>query len=47
MKKDTTSPAAFPKDEIGREMKGADAVVECLTREGVEIVFAYPGGASL
>jgi acetolactate synthase-1/2/3 large subunit len=46
MKKDQTSPAAFPKAEIGREMKGADAVVECLTREGVEVVFAYPGGAS-
>ncbi len=47
MKTPTTSPAAFPKAEIGREMKGADAVVECLTREGVEVVFAYPGGASL
>ncbi len=46
MKKDTTSPAAFPKAEIGREMKGADAVVECLVREGVDVVFAYPGGAS-
>ena len=28
-------------------MKGADAVVECLIREGVDVVFAYPGGASL
>ncbi len=46
MKKDTTSPAAFPQAEIGREMKGADAVVECLTREGVDVIFAYPGGAS-
>src|SRR6185369_13257163 len=46
MKKDTTSPAAFPKAEIGREMKGADAVVECLVREGVDVIFAYPGGAS-
>ena len=46
MKKDTTSPAAFPKAEIGREMKGADAVVECLIREGVDVIFAYPGGAS-
>jgi acetolactate synthase I/II/III large subunit len=39
-------PTPFPKAEIGREMKGADAVVECLIREGVEVVFAYPGGAS-
>lgn len=46
MKKDSTSPAAFPQAEIGREMKGSDCVVECLIREGVEVVFAYPGGAS-
>ncbi len=46
MKKDQTSPAAFPKAEIGREMKGSDAVVECLIREGVDVIFAYPGGAS-
>jgi acetolactate synthase-1/2/3 large subunit len=46
MKKDITSPAAFPKDEIGREMKGSDCVVESLIREGVDVVFAYPGGAS-
>ena len=46
MKKDHTSPAAFPKAEIGREMKGSDCVVECLIREGVDVVFAYPGGAS-
>jgi acetolactate synthase I/II/III large subunit len=44
--KTTTSPTTFPKAEIGREMKGADAVVECLIREGVEVIFAYPGGAS-
>ena len=44
--KPTTSPASFPKDEIGREMKGSDAVVECLIREGVDVIFAYPGGAS-
>lgn len=46
MKKDNTSPAAFPQAEIGREMKGSDCVVECLIREGVDVVFAYPGGAS-
>ncbi len=26
---------------------GADVLVECLVREGVEVVFAYPGGASM
>jgi acetolactate synthase-1/2/3 large subunit len=46
MKSNTTSPAAFPKAEIGPEMKGSDCVVECLIREGVDVVFAYPGGAS-
>ncbi|ACB75311.1 biosynthetic-type acetolactate synthase large subunit [Opitutus terrae] len=44
--KSTTSPTAFPQPEIGREMKGAEAVVECLIREGVDVIFAYPGGAS-
>ena len=43
----TSSPSApFPPAEIGREMKGSDAVVECLIREGVDVIFAYPGGAS-
>jgi acetolactate synthase I/II/III large subunit len=46
MKTSTTSPTAFPKDEIGPEMNGADAVVACLIREGVSDIFAYPGGAS-
>jgi len=44
--KTSASPAVFPKTEIGPEMKGADAVVECLIREGVDVIFAYPGGAS-
>lgn len=44
--KSTTSPSAFPQPEIGREMNGADSVVECLVREGVDTIFAYPGGAS-
>src|SRR5471032_2566766 len=46
MKKDHTSPAAFPKADIGREMRSSDLVVECLVREGVDVIFAYPGGAS-
>jgi acetolactate synthase-1/2/3 large subunit len=44
--KSSPTPATFPNDEIGPEMKGSDAVVECLVREGVEVIFAYPGGAS-
>jgi len=46
MKKEHTSHAAFPQAEVGREMKGSDCVVECLVREGVDAIFAYPGGAS-
>ncbi len=29
------------------KMKGAQILVECLNREGVEIIFGYPGGANL
>jgi acetolactate synthase-1/2/3 large subunit len=36
-----------PQDEVGPEMRGADVVVRCLEREGVDVVFAYPGGASM
>lgn len=28
-------------------MTGAEVLVECLVREGVDVVFAYPGGASM
>jgi len=46
MKKELTTPTTFPQAEIGPEMKGADCVVACLIREGVDVIFAYPGGAS-
>ncbi|MGE9296179.1 MAG: biosynthetic-type acetolactate synthase large subunit [Puniceicoccales bacterium] len=36
-----------PQDEKGPAMKGADILVACLEREGVDVVFAYPGGASM
>ncbi|NBB80619.1 MAG: biosynthetic-type acetolactate synthase large subunit [Verrucomicrobia bacterium] len=46
MKSDTAID--FPKqDEIGPEMKGADVLVASLEREGVDVVYAYPGGASM
>lgn len=31
----------------GKEMTGAEALVQSLVREGVDVVFAYPGGASM
>ena len=40
-------PDPEAKGEHGPAMKGADALVEALEREGVEVVFAYPGGASM
>src|SRR5271165_5387443 len=39
--------AAAPKAEIGQPMMGRDILVRALEREGVECVFAYPGGASM
>lgn len=46
MKTDTVTKP--PKqDAPGLEMKGADVLVAALEREGVDVVFAYPGGASM
>jgi acetolactate synthase-1/2/3 large subunit len=33
--------------EVGPAMMGSDILVKCLEREGVEAIFAYPGGASM
>ena len=33
--------------EVGPTMAGCDILVEALEREGVEVIFAYPGGASM
>ena len=33
--------------ELGPAMKGADVLVSALEKEGVDVVFAYPGGASM
>ncbi len=30
-----------------KPMKGADIIVKCLEREGVDVMFAYPGGSSI
>ena len=40
---ESTAPSATQS----KEMNGADIVVEGLIREGVDVIFAYPGGASL
>ncbi len=42
-------PAAAPHaaDERGPAMLGCEILVACLEREGVDTIFAYPGGASM
>jgi len=42
-----TKKSAAPKAEIGQRMAGCDILIRALEREGVECVFAYPGGASM
>ncbi len=41
----TTKPT--PQPDRGVTMSGAEILVECLIREGVDTIFAYPGGASM
>src|SRR5580765_1503259 len=42
-----TAPASEQRAELGPRMKGSDILVQALEREGVEAIFAYPGGASM
>ncbi|HEY3898730.1 MAG TPA: biosynthetic-type acetolactate synthase large subunit [Chthoniobacter sp.] len=42
-----TSTKPAPQPERGVTMSGAEILVECLIREGVDAIFAYPGGASM
>src|ERR1035438_4249551 len=41
-----TAPAA-KSVELGPSMSGSEILVACLEREGVDTIFAYPGGASM
>ena len=50
MSKTTTKAkktAATGKAERGQPMLGSEILVAALEREGVEVIFAYPGGASM
>jgi acetolactate synthase-1/2/3 large subunit len=40
-------PALPKRAEVGPAMFGRDIFVEALEREGCEVIFAYPGGASM
>ena len=43
----TANKAAGKNVELGPTMSGSEILVACLEREGVETIFAYPGGASM
>ncbi len=46
--KKRASPSAKPAAlERGKVMDGASILVDCLEREGVDVIFAYPGGCSM
>ncbi len=47
MTQPTCSNTNTNKDQAARACKGAEIVVRCLEQHGVDIVFAYPGGASM
>src|SRR5512137_1556483 len=50
MSKTTEISKKAPADrsvELGPTMSGSDILVNCLEREGVDTIFAYPGGASM
>src|SRR6202045_2649325 len=44
---ETAKPAAGRDVELGPPMLGSQILVACLEREGVDTIFAYPGGASM
>ena len=39
--------ASAERAEVGRTMMGSEILIEALEREGVDTIFAYPGGASM
>ena len=47
MSKQTKATTKPKPNEASTPMRGADLIVKCLEREGVDVVFAYPGGASM
>jgi acetolactate synthase-1/2/3 large subunit len=43
----TKKPLPAKTGELGPTMSGSEILVACLEREGVDTIFAYPGGASM
>lgn len=46
-KKQAATKPSGERAEVGRAKLGSEILVEALEREGVEVIFAYPGGASM
>jgi len=44
---ETKTARGTERAEVGTVMLGSEILVACLEREGVEVIFAYPGGASM
>jgi acetolactate synthase-1/2/3 large subunit len=44
---EASTKAAAKRAELGPTMAGSEILVACLEREGVDTIFAYPGGASM
>src|SRR6185436_3743776 len=44
---ETVKKSGSKRAERGPQMSGSEILVACLEREGVEAIFAYPGGASM
>ncbi|MHB8523038.1 MAG: biosynthetic-type acetolactate synthase large subunit [Limisphaerales bacterium] len=44
---EANSHHAAERAEVGPTMQGSEIVVACMEREGVDTIFAYPGGASM
>src|SRR5512142_2346133 len=47
MTTETAKKGAAKRAELGPTMSGSEILVACLEREGVDTIFAYPGGASM
>src|SRR5689334_8135948 len=44
---ETKKAATGKRADLGPAMSGSEILVACLEREGVDTIFAYPGGASM
>lgn len=47
MKKTKSAPKQKKNHGSAKSLSGADLVIKCLEMEGVDTIFAYPGGASM